>query len=162
MRRMVAVILLAIVALSAQAGGLGDYFGAFAGRFDSFGTGREGQEKLLDAVLTRVSEYMNKRMPESIDQEIRLDRVSAEPGSHFSYHYTLMASNSSDADKARFVGIIRPQLKSKLCESAQIRSFFGHGVTVSYVYQGKDGSPIGGAEFAPNTCNTGKIAANNP
>jgi len=152
MRKLFVACLLALCAFASQAAGIGDYFGAIAGRFDSYGTGREGQEKLMDAVLIQVSEYMNKRMPEVIDQDTRLDRVSAEPGSHFSYHYTLLANDSIEDVRANFVSTVRPQLKNKVCESAQNRNFFVHGITVSYVYQGKDGAAIGGAEFAPDSC----------
>jgi hypothetical protein len=158
MQKILGASLLMLVVCSAQAAGFGDFFGAFAGKFDSYGTGHEGQEKLLDAVLVRVSTYMNKRMPEAIDQDTRLDRVSAEPGSHFSYHYTLLKSESADIDRAKFDSMIRPQLKSRLCNSTQIRSFFGHGVTVSYLYRSKDGVPVGGAEFAPNSCDGAKVA----
>ena len=152
MRKIAAAAATMLLTLSANAGGLGDMFGAFAGRFDSYGSGREGQAKQLDDVLVRVSQAMNKRMPEVIDAETRLDRVSAEPGLHFSYHYTLTASSSTAIDKASFSSTIRAQLKGKLCDSAQIRSFFNHGVTVGYLYQGNDGLPVGGADFAPNSC----------
>jgi hypothetical protein len=148
--------MLMLFALTAQAAGLGDLFGAIAGRFDSYGAGREGQAKQLDDVLLKVCVYMNKRMPETIDPETRLDRVSAEPGPHFSYHYTLLASNSTDVDKASFANMIKVRVESKLCDSTQVRSFFSHGITVSYMYQGKDGLPIGGAEFAPNSCDNAK------
>jgi hypothetical protein len=149
-----------LYALSAQAGGIGDLFGAIAGRFNSYGSGREGQQKQFEDALAKVSEYMNKHMPESVDQFTRLDRVSAEPGPHFSYHYTLLNLTGSEVDKESFVNTIRPQLKGKLCDNAQIRNFFNHGVTVSYIYQGNDGKPIGGAEFAPNSCDALKAAAN--
>ena len=105
---------------------------------------------------------MNKRMPEVIDAETRLDRVSAEPGLHFSYHYTLTASSSTAIDKASFSSTIRAQLKGKLCDSVQIRSFFNHGVTVGYLYQGNDGLPVGGADFAPDSCDGAKEPASNP
>jgi len=152
MRKIIGAAATMLLALSANAGGLGDMFGAFAGRFDSYGTGKEGQAKQLDEVLVQVSSYMNKKMPEVIDAETRLDRVSAEPGAHFSYHYTLTTTSSTAIDKANFAGAIRTQLKTKLCDSVQVRSFFNHGVTVGYLYQGKDGLPIGGADFAPNSC----------
>jgi hypothetical protein len=151
--------MLMLFALSAQAAGLGDIFGAIAGRFDSSGSGRDAQAKQFDDALQKVSEYMNKRMPETIDQYTRLDRVSAEPGSHFSYHYTLLDRTGSAVDKEAFITSIRPQLKGKLCGNPQIKNFFNHGVTVSYIYQGADGQPIGGAEFAPNTCDEAKPAA---
>lgn len=162
MRKIIGAAAAMLLALSANAGGLGDMFGAFAGRFDSYGAGREGQAKQLDDVLLKVSEYMNKRMPELIDPETRLDRVSAEPGAHFSYHYTLVTSNSTDIDKASFASTIRAQLQSKLCDSAQIRSFFNHGVTVGYLYQGNDGLPVGGADFAPNSCDGVKESTTRP
>jgi hypothetical protein len=152
MQRMGGASLLMLWALSAHAGGFGDYFGGFAGRFDTYGTGRDGQEKLMDAVLVRVSAYMNKRMPEVVDHDTRLDRVSAEPGSHFSYHYTLMDSNGATADRAKFARTIRPAMKSRLCENSQVRSFLAHGITVAYVFKSKDGAPVGGAEFAPASC----------
>lgn len=152
MLKIIGAAAIMLLALSANAAGLGDLFGAFAGRFDTYGAGREGQAKQLDDVLLKVSEYMNKRRPETIDSETRLDRVSAEPGAHFSYHYTLVTSNSTAIDKASFASTIRTQLISKLCNSAQIRNFFDHGVTVGYMYQGNDGLPVGGADFAPNSC----------
>jgi hypothetical protein len=160
MRRVAVAAMLMLYALSAQAGGLGDLFGAIVGRFNSYGSGREGQAKQFDAALQKVSEFMNRHMPESIDQYTRLDRVSAEPGPHFSYHYTLLNLTGSEVDKEAFVTTIRPQLKEKLCGNAQVRNFFNHGVTVSYLYQGADGKPIGGAEFAPNSCDELKAAAN--
>ena len=137
-------------------------YGAFTGRFDSYGSGRDGQAKQLDDVLVKVSEYMNKRMPEAIDPNTRLDRVSAEPGPHFSYHYTLLGRNSIDVDKTTFASVIRTQLKHKLCDSKQIRSFFNHGMSVAYMYRGDDGLPVGGAEFAPNSCNGAKGTATKP
>ena len=162
MRGLLGASALMLFTLSAQAGGFSDLYGAFAGRFDSYGTGREGQAKQLDAVLLQVSETMNKRMPQSVDPDTRLDRVSAEPGPHFSYHYTLLARSSADVDKVSFARAIRTQLKSKLCDSKQIRSFLNHGIAVSYTYRDKNGLPIGGAEFAPNSCGGVKGAATNP
>ncbi len=106
MRRVTAAAMLMLYALSAQAGGLGDLFGAIAGRFNSYGSGRDGQAKQFDDALQQVSEHMNKRMPENVDQFTRLDRVSAEPGSHFSYHYTLLNLTGSEVDKEAFVDTI--------------------------------------------------------
>jgi hypothetical protein len=146
------VSFLSLTALSAQAGGIGDLFGAFAGRIDTYGSGRQGQEKQMEAMLTKVSEYMNKRMPELISADTRLDRVSAEPGPHFSYHYTFLSSNAADIDKAHFMADLRAKLKVSVCQKAEVRNFLNHGVTVVYNYRAKDEAPIGSAEFAPNSC----------
>ncbi len=152
MHRIIVVSFLSLTALSAQAGGIGDLFGAFAGRIDTYGSGHDGQAKQMEAALIKVSEYMNKRMPELINPETRLDRVSAEPGPHFSYHYTLLDTNGADVDKTSFMADLRGRLKSTVCQKAEIRNFLNHGITVAYSYRGKDNAPVGTAEFAPNTC----------
>jgi len=143
---------LGLTALSAQAGGIGDLFGAFAGRIDTYGSGHEGQTKQMENLLVKVSEYKNKHMPELIDPDTRLDRVSVEPGLHFSYHYTLLASNGSDIDKAGFMASQRAKLKSTMCQKSDVRNFLDHGITLAYSYRSKDNVPVGTAEFAPNSC----------
>ena len=157
-----AVATLSLFATSAYAAGIGDLLGSFAGRYETYGAGREDQAKQLDNVLLKVSEYMNKRMPEQVDSETRLDRVSAEPGAHFSYHYTLLDSVSTTVDKAAFSSSIKGKVKSAVCASTQIRNFFNHGVTVGYLYQGKDGLPVGGADFAPSFCDDVKMPPSKP
>ncbi len=152
MRRLIVLSFLGLTAVSAQAGGGGDLFGAFAGRIDTYGSGHDGQVKQMENMLIKVSEYMNKRMPELIDSETRLDRVSAEPGPHFSYHYTLLASNGSDIDKTSFMATMRTKLKVTVCQKPEIRNFLNHGITVAYDYRSKDNLPVGTAEFAPNAC----------
>lgn len=152
MRKIIGAAVGALFATSAYAAGFGDLLGSFAGRYETYGAGREAQAKQLDDVLLKVSEYMNKRMPEQVDSETRLDRVSAEPGAHFSYHYTLLDSASGSVDKTAFSNNLKEKVKPSVCASAQIRNFFNHGVTVGYLYQGKDGVPVGGADFAPTFC----------
>lgn len=143
---------LGLTALSAQAGGVGDIFGAFAGRIDTYGSGHDGQVKQMENFLVKWSEYVNKRMPELIDSGLRLDRVSTEPGLHFSYHYTLLSSNSIDIDKASFMADQRAKLKTSVCQKPDVRSFLEHGITVAYSYRSKDNVPVGTAEFAPDAC----------
>jgi hypothetical protein len=161
-RKIIGAAVAALFATSACAAGFGDLLGSFAGRYESYGAGREAQAKQLDDVLLKVSEYMNKRMPEQVDPETRLDRVSAEPGAHFSYHYTLVDSASTNVDKANFSSSIRSKVKNSVCASSQIRNFFNHGVTVGYLYQGKDGLPVGGTDFTPTFCDDVKEAPSRP
>ena len=162
MRKIIGAAVAALYATTACAAGFGDLLGSFAGRYETYGAGREGQEKQLDDVLLRLSAHMNKRMPEVVDSNTRLDRVSAEPGAHFSYHYTLLDSNGVDTDKAAFASTIRQKVKGAVCASAQIRNFFNHGVTVGYLYQGKDGVPVGGTDFAPGFCDDVQSPPSNP
>ena len=147
-----------VIGFEAQAAGLGDIFGANIFGANVFGaligpSGSLGQEASVDDALAKVSAQMNKKMPIAVDQDTRLDRVSAEPGRHFTYHYTLVSLRRSDVDQANFDTLVKPQLKTRLCESVEMKNFLKNGVTISYLYRGSDGHLIGGAEFSPSDCN---------
>jgi hypothetical protein len=141
-----------VIGFEVQAVGLGDIFGA-----NIFGaligrSGSLGNDASVDDALVKVSAQMNKKMPIAVDQDTRLDSVSAEPGKHLTYHYTLVSVSSSDVDQAKFNKLIKPQLKTRLCESVEMKKFLKNGVTISYLYRGNDGHLIGGAEFSPSDC----------
>ena len=133
--------------LFAHAAGIGNVFGVLLGQ-----SGALESDNAIDDVLVKVSAQMNKKLPIAVDGETRLDSVSAVPGQHFIYHYTLVALNSADVSAESFQTVIKPQLKSRLCESAEMQNFLRNGVTISYLYKGKDGQPIGSAKFEPSEC----------
>jgi hypothetical protein len=139
---------------TAQAVGIGDFFGNLMGR-----SGSQGRGITVDETLVKMSVQMNKKMPMTVDKETRLDRVSAEPGQHFIYHYTLTGLRSADINTGEFPKALKPQLKSRLCESAEMQNFLRNGVTISYMYRSSDGRPIGGIKFAPNECDTKTLAS---
>ena len=130
-----------------QAVGLGNIFGALMGK-----SGSQGHEKSVDDALIKVSALMNKKMPVIIDKDTRLDKVSAEPGQHLKYHYTLVGVRNGDVNIVEFSKAIKPQLKSRLCENIEMQKFLKSGVSISYLYRGNDGRAIGGAEFSPSDC----------
>jgi hypothetical protein len=147
MRKIVLSLVLVSFIPIAHAAGIGDVFGTLLGRSGAFES-----ETGVDNVLVKLSSQMNQKLPMAVDSETRLDKVSAVPGRHFIYHYTLIALNSNEISSDNFHQIVRPQLKKRLCASSEMRSFLKNGVTISYLYQGKDGQPIGGAKFTPGEC----------
>lgn len=138
----------------AHAISFGDLLGNLMGR-----SGSQGRGISVDETLVKMSAQMNKKLPATVDKETRLDRVSAEPGHHFIYHYTLTGLRSADINTGEFPKAIKPQLKSRLCESSEMQNFLKNGVTISYVYRSSDGHPIGGVKFAPNECDTKALAS---
>ncbi|OGB23442.1 MAG: hypothetical protein A3I66_01915 [Burkholderiales bacterium RIFCSPLOWO2_02_FULL_57_36] len=135
------------VSLFVQAAGIGNIFGALMGK-----SGSLESETTVDNVLTKVSAQMNGKLPIAIDSDTRLDSISAVPGRHLIYHYTLVTLNGDDVKAESFHNLARPQLKNRLCDSAEMQNFLKNGVTISYLYKGKDGQPIGGAKFVPSDC----------
>jgi hypothetical protein len=133
--------------VTVQAAGIGDVLGALIGK-----SGAADHEIAVDDVLAKVSTQINKKLPTAVDSDTRLDKVTSEPGRHFIYHYTVLGSHSDDINPESFDKAIRPQLKSRLCNSAEMQNFLKSDVTISYLYKDKNGQPIGNAKFAPSEC----------
>lgn len=145
-RLLILLILFSFSAVS-HASGMGNIFGSLMGR-----SGSVESETGVDNVLVKAASQINKKLPMNVDENTRLDSVSAVPGRQFIYHYTLVTLNSTDVSADKFDSVVKPQLKNRLCESADMQNFLKNGVTISYLYKGKDGQPIGGAKFAPSEC----------
>jgi hypothetical protein len=127
--------------------GIGNAFGQLAAQS---GTNMSGVS--VDAVLERLCAQLNQKMPVSVDPNTQLEKVSAEPGRHFTYHYKLMADPTANNTPIDFSKEVKPQLKNQLCSSTENRKFLKNGVTIAYQYQDQTGRNIGGAEFTPSDC----------
>lgn len=124
----------------------------FGGLFNSL-VGQSGNEKInLDETLVRMSQKMNRNMPQTVDVATRLEKVSAEPGQQFAYHYTLVNVRSKEIDTANFYEMVRPTLQKRVCAAKDLKVFFRNRVTVAYAYRGKDGNDIGKIAFSPTDC----------
>ncbi|MGI4849134.1 MAG: hypothetical protein ACRYGK_13490 [Janthinobacterium lividum] len=134
---------------SAQAIGVGNFFGALAGR-----PGEIGQARSIDDTLLKVSAQMNRKVPMNIDKSTRLDKVSSEPGQQLTYHYTLLGTSSADLKVADFSSMINSPLIARVCSSSEMQIFLQNGVTVKYLYRGSDGKPLGGAKVTTQDCST--------
>ncbi|MBC7414658.1 MAG: hypothetical protein H7327_06960 [Herminiimonas sp.] len=128
---------------------------AFGGLFNSFGSmlGRPGGEDMgVDETLVKMSEKMNRTMPQSVDGDTRLDKVSAEPGQQIAYHYTMLNLRSKEVNTTNFYKVFRPTLQKRVCASEELKLFFRNRITVAYAYRGKDGEDIGKLAFTPKDC----------
>jgi hypothetical protein len=157
MIKFIVVLACIFASMGVPAADMGDFFGKLMGH-----PGARGRGITIDETLIKMSAQMNKKTPMTVDKDTRLDRVSAEPGHHFTYHYTLTALRAKDINAADFPKLIKPQLKSRLCESREMQNFLKNGVTLSYQYHSSDGQPVGGATFAPNECDTRTLASSEP
>ena len=124
----------------------------FGGLFSSVLGQSSGENGSLDDTLVRMSQKMNRSMPQAVDADTRLDKVSAEPGRQFAYHYTMLNVRSKDVNTASFYKTFRPTLQKRVCGSEEMKTFFRNRVTVAYAYQGKDGEDIGKIAFSPKDC----------
>lgn len=132
----------------AQAAG----FGGFGGLFSSILGQPGGGSMNVDETLVRISEKMNRKMPQAVDADTRLDKVSAEPGQQLAYHFTMLNVRSKDISTASFYKTFRPTLQKRVCASEDLKMFFRNRITVAYAYQGNDGEDIGKLAFTPKDC----------
>ncbi|MBC7512831.1 MAG: hypothetical protein H7234_00150 [Herminiimonas sp.] len=133
------------VAVNAHAVGLGNLFGSILGQSG-------GQHMGVDETLVKMSDKMNRSMPQTVDTDTRLDKISAEPGNQIAYHYTMLKVQSKDINTASFYKTFRPTLQKRVCAAEELKLFFRNRVTVAYAYQGADGADIGKLAFSPKDC----------
>lgn len=133
------------LSLPAQAIGFGGLFSSVLGQSG-------GENMNLDDALVRMSEKMNRKMPQAVDPDTRLDKVTAEPGKRFAYHYTMLHVRSKDINTANFYKTFRPTLQKRVCAAEELKLFFRNKITVAYAYQGNDGLDIGKLAFSPRDC----------
>lgn len=144
LRRVIAPMLLTIV-VDAHAVSFRDVFGGIAGMQGDGGTN-------IDRVLEKISERENRKLPQVIEKNIRLDKVTADPGAKLTYHYTMLNQLSAEESAAEFNKTLAPQLKTQVCGNKNLEMFFRNGVTVSYTYQTQEGHQIGKVDVAPADC----------
>ncbi|MES2832729.1 MAG: hypothetical protein V4695_12130 [Pseudomonadota bacterium] len=122
------------------------------GLFNSL-LGQTGSEKVnLDETLVRMSQKMNRQLPQTVDTSTRLEKVSAEPGQQFAYYYTLVNSRSNEIETASFYQTLRPVLQKRVCAAEDLKIFFRNRITLAYAYRGNDGEDIGKLAFSPRDC----------
>ena len=133
------------VVCEANAIGLGGLFGSILGQSGAQNMG-------VDETLVKMSDKMNRTMPQAVDADTRLDKVSAEPGNQIAYHYTILKVQGKDINTATFYKSFRPTLQKRVCAADELKLFFRNRITVAYAYQGMDGADIGKLAFSPKDC----------
>ncbi|MDO9218241.1 MAG: hypothetical protein Q7U14_13290 [Lacisediminimonas sp.] len=140
-------VLMCGTAAPAASAGLGDMLGALAAS-----PGERGRGRSLDDALQRLAKQMNRDTPQVIDKEIRLDRVSAEPGTELVYHYTLLGRPAAELPADVFYGKLAPAVRTKLCQDPQMQKLLDSGAWVAFSYRGSDGRDIGKLSYRQRDC----------
>lgn len=96
----------------------------------------------VEKQLAQAAEINNKKLPMLVSNEIRLDRIAAEPGRLVYYFYTLMALKSSGLDSNRVGHLLRPPHLEEFCKGPDMRMFRDNNVNMVHVYSGSDGVEI--------------------
>lgn len=60
--------------------------------------------------------------------------------------------NAADVDKKRFFEATDSGVRTRVCATADMKTFFSNGVVVTYSYRGKDGGHIADVSVTPRDC----------
>ena len=112
----------------------------------------EGKKSVeIDALLMKTASEINKQLPMMVDKDTRLDST-AGLNKRLQYHYTMVSFSAEEIDEAALQDQFAPMLKNRACTSEKMKVLFESGVTVDYVYRGKNGKSITTISVTPSQC----------
>jgi hypothetical protein len=106
----------------------------------------------IENELQKMADIFNKKLPKTIDQDTRLDYVSAGPGARVTYNNTLTGYTSGELNNTQVMQSMQKILKNGLCSNVEMQVFFKHGVTIRYAYQTSDGVFTAPIDITPKDC----------
>jgi hypothetical protein len=109
-------------------------------------------EKTIDEELKEVAANMNKLTPQTLNDGVRLDSVSALPNKVFKYHYTL-TDDVKESVTPEEIETFKSQAKEGAVRavktSADMEEFRNNDVTLHYSYSDKNGKPTADFTITP-------------
>lgn len=115
-------------------------------------SGMPANDFTVEQAMQKVVVKMNQYLPEQVDKETRLEKLTADKGRQLTYHYTLTALTGQDVSKAEFKRVMGPLLKKRLCASKEMKGFLRNGVRINYEYRTTDLQPVGSFIYFPADC----------
>lgn len=112
---------------------------------------KSSNEGDIDDILIQTSSMLNKKLPMMVNKDTRLDSTSGI-GKEFHYLYTLISFSLSEIDRKEFKRKMSPLIKNKTCSTASTKSFLKIGVTLKFIYYGKNGNKIMSIKVTPSQC----------
>ncbi len=128
---------------------------ASGGKTAAFAQARPTQQQLyamLTAELKNLAAEINATTPTLLGTEVRLDRVTAGPGTIITYHSTLVNFTSSDVNSARTKGMVEPGMKESICGDENLKAVLQYGAILQYKFQSNDGVPISSLKYDRTDC----------
>lgn len=102
--------------------------------------------------LQTTAKMMNSSLPMMVDENVRWDSSSVEPGKTLSYNYTLINNSATDVYSSMFVSNIRKSITNEICQVPGTEIFFDYGVTLNFNYYDRSHNLITKVEVDPKDC----------
>ena len=110
-----------------------------------------GDEEAVNAYLADLSDRMNKRLPDMVEENTVLEATSGYNGK-FTYYYTLLNYDADAVDPERFVKRMKPALLENACTSETMEPLIDLDVTLQYIYSDKERVEFAAIAVDPAEC----------
>jgi hypothetical protein len=111
------------------------------------------RQKSYETEIREIAESTNKNLPMMVDSETRFESVLVKPGKVYQYNYTLINIEKRNFDVADFSikqkKTILNGIKSMSTKSG-FKFFVENGVTLSFIYDDKNGDNILNISIPPS------------
>ncbi|TMP77824.1 hypothetical protein CWB73_18590 [Pseudoalteromonas phenolica] len=98
-------------------------------------------QRSLFVELTKTAAMLNKNGPVMLDEETRLDSVTAF-SSYIIYNNTMINYSVEQLDTSQFTTLLQYIVIKPLCSNKDLKAFKEYGVTMVYRYLDKSGNFI--------------------
>jgi hypothetical protein len=105
--------------------------------------------KSLDQNLRQVATDLNKKLPMMVDDQTRLDQVSAKTGTLI-YAYSLPNATKNDLDFSSLAKILKPQMIANYRDNKTMTALRQWNVSLDYQYKDKNGDFMGEILVTPD------------
>lgn len=95
---------------------------------------------MMDNMLIKTAEEINKSCPILIDEMTRLDNVSALPGKKIQYNYTILGIDREQADTVTFKANMEPLLLNNIRTNPDMKFLRENNTTFSYYCKDETGA----------------------
>lgn len=101
--------------------------------------------------LRAVAEMFNQDLPRKVSADVRLDRVTSEPG-QLVMAYTLLERTAANTSASDLEAAFRDKLTATYCQENASRLVRQAGIAIAHRYSGSDGTGVGELRVTPESC----------
>lgn len=105
----------------------------------------------LNKTLQITADTLNNNLPTMVDEELRLDKVSAD-GSKMIFNYTLVHFTAQTMGAKKLKSLMYEDIKTQVYTDKESKMMLKKGMLVDYVYKGKNKKHITTFAFDAKTC----------
>lgn len=109
-------------------------------------------DEIDEGWIGETASDLNRLLPRQVDSETRLDRITAGPGRHLNFHYTLLDRTRAGMDIEAFNAGIQSLLRGAICRKEGLPPPLKNSMTLTYHYRGSDGKFVSMIEISPQSC----------